>query len=190
MPKRSFFTTFKIAEICEVNPTTVQNWIKEKKLKAYVTPGGHRRVRREDLVAFMNEFGMPLPPELQERSPLVLIVDDETVILDLLTQVMQEGEEKVEVQCARGGVEALLMIGERKPDLLVLDIMMPGMNGFEVCRKLKASPGTRKIKIVAITGNHDPSVRSRILNAGADLFFTKPLDTAEFRAECLKLVKS
>jgi excisionase family DNA binding protein len=190
MPRRSFFTTFEISQICEVNPTTVQNWVKEKKLKAYVTPGGHRRVRREDLVAFMKEFGMPLPPDLRDLPPVILIVDDEVEVLELLKSVMYSGEEALELLCALGGVEALLMIGERKPDLLILDIMMPGMNGYEVCSKLKASASTRNIKIVAITGNHDPSVRDRILRAGADLFFTKPLNVREFRSECLKLMQS
>ncbi len=190
MPRRSFYTTFEISQICEVNPTTVQNWVKEKKLKAYVTPGGHRRVRREDLAAFMKGFGMPLPRELQGVPPLILIVDDETEVLEMLTCVLLGGEESLEVLSAQNGVEALLMIGDRKPDLLILDIMMPGMNGFEVCNKLKASPSTRNIKIVAISGDHERSVREGILSAGADLFFTKPLDVTEFRSECLRMLQS
>ncbi len=190
MPKRSFFTTFEISQICEVNPTTVQNWVKEKKLKAYSTPGGHRRIRRQDLAEFMREFGLPIPKDLQLDKRLVVIVDDETDVLDMLASVMSSGGEDLEVVTARGGVEALLLIGARQPDLLILDIMMPGMNGFEVCRKLKASKATAQIKIVAITGDHNPSVRERILQAGADLFFTKPLDVVQFRDESTKLMKS
>jgi excisionase family DNA binding protein len=190
MSKRSFFTTFEISQLCEVNPTTVQNWVKEKKLKAYTTPGGHRRIRREDLVEFMREFGLPIPRELQVARRLVLIVDDENEMLDMLTSVMLSGGDKLEVATARGGVEALLLIGARQPDLLVLDVMMPGMNGFEVCRKLKASATTAHIKIVAITGDHSPSLRQRILQAGADLFFTKPLDVVQFRDQSLKLIDS
>lgn len=189
MVKRTFFTTFEIGEICEVNPTTVQNWVKEKKLKAYVTPGGHRRVRKEDLKAFMNEFGMPIPPGLADTRPHVLIVDDEPEVLDMLKLVLESSGEELEIATARGGVEALLLIGERKPDLLILDIVLPGMNGIEVCTKLKSSPATRNIKIVAITGVHDPSLRVRILEAGADLFFFKPLDVAEFREASLKLIR-
>jgi excisionase family DNA binding protein len=188
MPKRSFFTTFEISQICEVNPTTVQNWVKEKKLKAYATPGGHRRVRRQDLAQFMREFGMPIPRELALDQRRVLVVDDEPEVRDMLMSVMQSGEEDLEVLPAGGGVEALLSIGARKPDLLILDIMMPGMNGFEVCRKLKASEATAGIKIVAITGDHNPNLRERILQAGADLFFTKPLDVVAFREECVKLL--
>ena len=61
MPRNSYYTTFEISQICQVNPTTVQNWVKEGKLKAFVTPGGHRRIQREDLLAFLKEFGMPIP---------------------------------------------------------------------------------------------------------------------------------
>lgn len=190
MPRRSYLTTFEISQICEVNPTTVQNWIKEKKLRAFLTPGGHRRVRKEDFVSFMKEFGMPLPAEFKESPSSILIVDDEEEVLDLLIAVMESGDEILRVEGLRNGVEALLSIGERKPDLLILDIMMPGMNGFEVCEKLKSAPPDRSLKIVAISGDHDPAIRERILAAGADLFFAKPFDMMMFRAECLNLMYS
>ncbi len=190
MTRRSFFTTFEISQICEVNPTTVQNWVKEKKLKAYVTPGGHRRIRRQDLEEFLRKFGMPIPARIVRGLPYVLIVDDETVVRDLLTSVMKSGDIDVEVAVAGGGVQALLMIGERKPDLLILDIIMPDLDGFEVCRRLKETPATQGIKIVAITGDHNPAVRDSILKAGADLFCSKPLDVAQFRKDCLKLIRS
>ncbi|MGD0308723.1 MAG: response regulator [Acidobacteriota bacterium] len=190
MSQKSFLTTFEISQICEVNPTTVQNWVKEKKLKAYVTPGGHRRVRREDLISFMKEFGMPIPTELAEVPTFILIVDDEKDIIDLLTSLMRITDGEIEIAGARSGVEALLIIGERKPDLLILDIMMPGMNGIEVCQRLKGSPVTQKIKIVAISGVPDPAIRQRALAAGADLFFPKPLDMISFRDSCFNLLHS
>jgi two-component system, OmpR family, response regulator len=189
MMRRSFYTTFEISQICGVNPTTVQNWVKGKKLKAFQTPGGHRRVSREDLVSFMKEFGMPIPSDLMQAPPLIMLVDDEIEILDMLESVITSGSEEVKIVTAQSGVEALLMIGESKPALLILDIMMPGMNGHEVCQKLKANPSTRNIKIVAITGDHDPAVKERILSAGADLFFTKPIDVIGFREQCLRLIQ-
>ena len=133
---------------------------------------------------------MPLPAEFKESPSYVLIVDDEEEILDLLIAVMESGDENLRVEGLRNGVEALLSIGERKPDLLILDIMMPGMNGFEVCEKLKSAPANRNLRIVAISGDHDPGIRDRILAAGADLFFAKPFDMMMFRAECLNLIYS
>jgi excisionase family DNA binding protein len=185
-----FFTTFEISQICGVNPTTVQNWVKSKRLKAFKTPGGHRRVRRQDLIAFMKEFGMPFPEGFSQNPPLVMIVDDETDILDILEELLKSGEKSINVVRAQSGIAALLMIGEYRPDLLILDIMMPGMNGFEVCQKLRASASTERMKIVAISGDHNPEIRERILKAGADLFFTKPLDIVGFRDQCFNLLQS
>jgi excisionase family DNA binding protein len=189
MQGRLFYTTFEISQICGVNPTTVQNWVKANKLKAFQTPGGHRRIRREDLVSFLKEFGMPVPPELAQNPPLVMIVDDEIDILDMLESLMQLGDRAVTIAKAQSGVEALLMIGESKPDLLILDIKMPGMNGYEVCKKLKSNPTTQNIRIVAISGDTAPAVREQVISSGADLFFTKPLDVVEFREQCFRLLQ-
>jgi excisionase family DNA binding protein len=188
MAGNQYYTTFKISRLCGVNPSTVQNWIKERKLRAFQTPGGHRRVSREDLIAFLNHFGMPVPQELERKPPRILIVDDEADVLNMIEELMLSGSSRVEIEKAQNGVEALLMIGERKPDLLVLDLMMPEMNGSEVCSRLKANPGTRNIRIAAISGDHNPDVKKRILRKGADLFFTKPLDLIEFRKRCFGLL--
>jgi CheY-like chemotaxis protein len=107
-----------------------------------------------------------------------------------LSDAFRAKNESANVATALGGVEALLLIGERKPDLLILDILMPGMNGFEVCKKLKEKPGTQNIKIVAITGHSDTDLKARILQAGADLFYRKPLNVMPFCQECLKLLKA
>ena len=109
--KRLFYTTFEISQICGVNPTTVQNWIKGKRLKAFQTPGGHRRVRREDLISFMKEFSMPLPEGLMQNPPLAMIVDDENDILDMLEELLKSGEVEINVVRAQSGIAALLMIG-------------------------------------------------------------------------------
>ena len=187
--KRLFYTTFEISQICGVNPTTVQNWVKGKRLKAFQTPGGHRRVAREDLISFLKEFGMPLPDGLVQNPPLAMIVDDEKDILDMLEDMLKSGDEDVSVVRAQSGVAALLLIGEYKPDLLILDIMMPGMNGFDVCQKLKANSSTQNVKIIAISGDHSPAVRERILSSGADFFYTKPLDIVGFREHCFNLLQ-
>ena len=108
----------------------------------------------------------------------------------MIEDLIHSGDANVEVKKAQSGVEALLMIGERKPDLLILDLKMPGMDGYEVCHKLKSSPGTRNIRIVAISGDHNDAVKERISETGADLFFTKPIDVVDFRTQCFKLLKN
>ncbi|MDR1726757.1 MAG: response regulator [Acidobacteriota bacterium] len=203
MQKRDFYTTFEISKICGVNPTTVQNWVKSNRLKAFQTPGGHRRVRHDDLLVFLREFGMPIPPgfEVEEAGspsgaapasratpPTILIVDDEEDVRIVIEGALRTEREGIDVIQARNGIDALLAIGRVRPDMVILDIMMPGMNGFEVCRRLKASPDLQDLIIVGISGNLEPEVRERILRAGADVFFTKPLNLVDFRDECYRLL--
>jgi len=194
MRKRAFFTTFEISQICGVNPTTVQNWVKTKRLKAFQTPGKHRRVRREDLVAFLTQFGMPIPPELgadetPNNLPVVLIVDDDADARNVIADTLRSRGYEINAMEAQNGVDALLAIGRTKPDMIILDVLMPNMNGYDVCERLKANNDTRMIKIVAISGDHSPEVRERILTAGADVFFTKPLDMVSFCDECFRLLE-
>jgi len=194
MRKRAFFTTFEISQICGVNPTTVQNWVKTKRLKAFQTPGKHRRVRREDLVAFLTQFGMPIPTELgadeaPKNLPLVLIVDDDADARNVIADALRASGDEINIMEARNGVDALLAIGRSKPDMIILDVLMPNMNGYDVCERLKTNNDTRKIKIVAISGDHSPEVCERILAAGADVFFTKPLDMVSFCDECFRLLE-
>ena len=194
MRKRAFFTTFEISQICGVNPTTVQNWVKTKRLKAFQTPGKHRRVRREDLVAFLTQFGMPIPPELEadetpNNLPVVLIVDDDADARNVIADTLRSRGYELNAMEAQNGVDALLAIGRTKPDMIILDVLMPNMNGYDVCERLKANNDSRMIKIVAISGDHSPEVRERILAAGADVFFTKPLDMVSFCDECFRLLE-
>jgi excisionase family DNA binding protein len=194
MQKRAFYTTFEISQICGVNPTTVQNWIKTKRLKAFQTPGRHRRVRREDLTAFLREFGMPIPSELEagevQKTPLtILIVDDDVDVGDVIADALQTAGGNINIMKAQNGVDALLMIGRSKPDMIILDIIMPNMNGYDVCERLKANNDSQDIKIIGISGDHSQHVHERIIAAGADMFFTKPLDLIGFRDECFRLLE-
>ena len=193
MRKREFYTTFEISQICGVNPTTVQNWVKSKQLKAFQTPGRHRRVRREDLVEFLREFDMPIPPgfdldEAQKFSPAILIVDDDEDVRNVIADALQSGDNDVNIMKARNGIDALIAIGQSKPDIIILDVIMPNMDGFDVCERLKANDNVRNVKIIGISGDHNPDLRERILAAGADMFFTKPLDLVGFRDECFRLL--
>ena len=123
-------------------------------------------------------------------SEKILVVDDDPIIVETIVQALEEDEFDYEVISASDGFEAGLQVNHFAPHLLILDIMMPGVNGYEVCEKLKSGPGTGKIKIVAISGDPGATVRERILDSGADLFFTKPLEIAKFRKKCFDLLKS
>lgn len=181
------FTTFEVAKACGVFHTTVINWVNKGKLKAHSTPGGHRRILFPDLIAFMNQFEMPIPSDLHQRAKRILIVEDDPSVQRMLQRALS-ALPGVEIQTCVGGLEALMAIGKEAPDLIVLDIRIPQVNGVEVCQVLKASEQTRPIKIIAITGEPLPAESESFLKAHVEAFFQKPLPTAELKAKALDLL--
>ncbi len=176
--KKEVFTTFEISQILQVNPTTVQNWAKNGMLQAYTTPGGHRRVRKADLIKFIEEYNFPFPDELKEERQSVLIVDDEAMVLETITKgIKYFAKGDWDILTASNGMDALLILGDRKPDLIILDIWLPDMDGFEVCRRIKErEPG---IGVISISGALESEQIKRIQETGADYFLSKPLKMEE-----------
>ena len=116
----------------------------------------------------------------------VMIVEDNPQNLELLEVYLEDLQPEVAVISANHGVEALDRVAEKKPDLILLDIMMPKMSGFEVCRHLKSSPDTRDILVVMITALSETGDIERATECGADDYLTKPVE----RAAVVNLVRT
>lgn len=184
MRQKSVFTTFEVAKLCHVSPLSIINWVNAGRLAAFRTPGGHRRIRREDLVRFMRENGIPVPDELRAGSgkPRVLVVDDEAGIRDVLSEHLSTREPSYEVSTAADGFEAGRQVATVRPEVVLLDLRMPGMDGFQVCKTIKADPETASTVVIAMTGYHSPDTESKILECGAVRCFAKPFEPSEVAA--------
>ena len=123
----------------------------------------------------------------QPPGKKVLIVDDDPGIKKLLTKMLSR--KHFEVETASDGFEAGIKVMEFKPGLIILDLIMPGMDGFEVCRRMKENSETSQIKILAITGYDTKENRNRIMEAGADGYLAKPLEKDPFIKQVEKLLK-
>lgn len=117
---------------------------------------------------------------VSDFRPTVLIADDEETFLSLMETVLDR-EGKYRLLLARDGEEALAITRRELPQLVLADISMPKLNGFEVCRQLKRDPLTAQIKVVLMTGFLESSYRGRMAEVGADDIFTKPFDLSDFR---------
>jgi excisionase family DNA binding protein len=182
---KSIYTTHEVSHLLHVNPRSVINWIEQSLLPSYRTPGGHRRIRRDDLLAFLRKHQIPTPESLVEGKFSVLIVDDEQEIVDIMKVFLQR-QGGYQIATASDGITALIEVGRAKPDLMILDIMIPGVDGIEVCRRIKADSNNRTV-IIAVSGNNEHE--DRILQSGADAFMSKPIDLEKLHTEAKRLLR-
>lgn len=174
--KTTNLSTFAIAELLHVDPGSVANWIDQGLLRAHRTPGGHRRVQVEDLIKFLREHKMPIPPELDTTPVRVLVVDDEENVARLIARAVRSRFPDFEVIEANDGFRAGTTIATVRPDVVILDLRMPGMDGYEVCRMIKSQETTRHAEVIAMTAYPSPESEQRILECGARVCLSKPLD--------------
>ncbi len=185
-PTKDTYSTHDVAKICCVTPTTVIRWIEDGLIPAFKTVGGHRRVRRDDLERVCRERSIPFNLESGGEVGRILVVDDEPVVLELVRDVVKELSARFEVEVAKDAFDAGRLVASFKPQLIFMDLMMPGVDGFEVCTRLKRDAATVNIEIIAITGYFTEANTERILNAGAAACLRKPLDVMEVRARVIE----
>jgi len=171
------YTVPEAAKICSVSRTTLWRWVKYGELKGFPTPRGIYKIREKDLKSFIRTKMKHLPLDGLFQTKKILIVDDDKDIVEVLSQMLSLVGYRTEK--AFDGFEAGGKILQFKPDLMILDLYMPGINSFEVCKQIKINSDTSHIKIIALTGFDTPENRDRIMKAGADSFMTKPVNKTE-----------
>ena len=172
----SLLTSHQAGALIQVNPSSINKWVKEGRIPAFRTPGGHRRIRAGDLVAFLTTHNMPVPRSLSPASrQRLLIVDDDPKVLASLERVLKPYANRVELALCDNGIEALVKVGSFRPHMIVLDVFMPHLDGIEVCRRLHANPDTKEIDVVMASGQLTPELEKKALEAGARRVTSKPL---------------
>lgn len=168
MNASTLYSTKQIAELCNVSIWTAIRWIDAGELPAYRTPGGRRRVAVDDLRAFLERFRMPIPRELSRQR--VLIVDDDPLVLKAAQRQLRH---RYDVVVAATGYDGLVLAGSTGPDVIVLDLFMPEVDGFEVCASIRRSMTVANVTVIALTGRFTDEVKRRALKAGADVCLAK-----------------
>ena len=170
-------TSHEVGALLQVNPSSVKKWVNEGRIAAFRTPGGHRRIRVADLVDFLHRHAMPIPRPLAAASKRrLLIVDDDLMHLRALERRLKPYASRVQMEVTQNGIDALVMVGSFKPDLIVLDVFMPELDGLEVCRRLKLNAETRHIGVIVNSAHLTRAVEENALSAGALTCVPKPMD--------------
>lgn len=146
-------TAGEVSRMFRVSRQAVSAWIRLGKIPAFKTPGGRHRILRSDINRFFQKNNHPIPSELRQDRSHILIVDDEPSVLDILLRLISTRYPRVGVDTAGDGISALEKIAQSTPDLLILDIRMPRMDGLEVIRRLRNEPAYGTIKILPMSGD-------------------------------------
>ena len=172
---KELFTTGEAAEICRVSQQTIIRCFDSGRLEGFRVPGSRfRRIPRDSLIKFMRENAIPLEG-LDSGKKKVLIVDDDAEIVDLLVEVLTR-DGRFDVKSASSGYEAGIQTQRFRPDLILLDYMLPDVNGNVVCHTIRRNPEFENIKIIIVSGVIKQEEIDQLLKTGAEDFIKKPFD--------------
>lgn len=195
--KTIVYSALEVANICGVVNQTAINWIRNGYLKAFSTPGGQYRIYLEDLVDFMKDRNMKIPTELLEASQQkksisasILIVDDDRGLNQVVTKFIEKEIPDLSIFQAFDGFEAGAIMAEKKPNIILLDLDLPGVNGEDLFKKINASEEFDKPVVCVMTAFKDETVLDRLKDNGVENFFIKPLNLVEISDTVKDLVKN
>ena len=185
---KQVFTTGEAAEVCKVSQQTIIRCFDSGRLHGFRVPGSRfRRIPRAELLRFMKANDIPTDV-LESSRKRVLVVDDDEQIVELFVDVLGR-DDRFEIKTAGTGYDAGLMTEQFKPHLILLDYMLPDINGNLVCERIKANPDLGDTKIIIMSGVVNQDEISALKNSGADDFVKKPFNIEQLIQRMAELVE-
>ncbi len=183
MEQKQSFSTSEVAQFCHVTPDTIRKWAEADRIKVFKTPGGHRRIRLDDLVSFMRENDIPLNADLRTGGTKILVVDEDPSLFAIVKRFLERSNTSFEVETASSGFEAGHQIGVFAPKVVFLDIGLSGIDAAEVCRFIKAAHGNNgsEVHIIATTDSNSEEVAQHAKDIGASFCLQKPFNPDDLR---------
>jgi excisionase family DNA binding protein len=166
-----WLTLGQAARFLGVAQSTIRKWSDNGQVPTFYTPGGHRRYRRTDLNAFLDRSG---PAARVKEGPTVLLIDDDQGVRELVRITLEQ--EGYQVREAGSADEGMTAIEEARPDLVLLDVLMPHVDGWEMLRRMQERYGTGAIPVVMFSGSAQDASRAEAASRGARGFVGKPFD--------------
>ncbi len=179
---KKFITPAQAAKLLHVSPVTIRYWAADGKLNFITTAGGHRRFKLSDIEALQN-IG-----EKIDKQPIILVVEDNELHAELVVDFLHSFTATYKIIIAKNGFEAGALVHSEIPKLIILDIMMPGLDGFAVCEQIRSNSTTKHIPIIAMSGFSDPETIVKITKSGADAFLNKPININIFNKTVQKFL--
>ncbi len=175
---KTVFTTGEAAKICKVSQQTIIRCFDNGQLKGFRVPGSRfRRIPRDMLYKFMKDNGIPTDA-LESGKRKVLLVDDDVELVELMTKVLEE-DGRFEIRTANTGFDAGMLVKEYRPDMIVLDVMLPDINGKEVCHRVRGDHTLEDVRILCISGMVEEDKIADLMTSGANEFLQKPFEVEQ-----------
>ncbi len=192
MRSRQVLSTGQLAKLCGVDHRTVLRWIQSGYIKAFKLPSarGDNRIPRAECLRFMRERGIPVPPELsagEVTKNLALVVEDDRDMASLIQVYLKRLG--FDSQRGRDGFEAGSLLHKLKPELLLLDLNIPLMDGFKVLEYVRETPELAGISVLVVSGMSEKDL-NQALAAGADRVLAKPFDEEQFKNTVTELLNA
>ena len=179
-PFKAYLTTNQAAALLMVSAVTIRNWVRRGWLHSELTAGGHRRILRKEIERFAREKDIAIQsPDTGRRR--VLVVDDDEQFANLLAACIGEIDATIDIRVAVNSFDAGTVIRDFEPQIVVLDLLMPGLSGVDICRRLKSDPLTRAIQVIGVTGLTDPANHQDFIDSGAMVCLSKPIEAEKLR---------
>ena len=185
---KTVFTTGEAAKICKVSQQTIIRCFDSGQLKGFRVPGSRfRRIPREQLFSFMKDNGIPTDA-LESGKRKILIVDDDEELVELLGDVfIKDG--RFDVRMTNNGFDAGMLVKEFRPDVVVLDVMLPDINGKEVCQRVRSDSALDDVRIICISGMVESDKVADLKAAGANDFMQKPFAVEKLMERVCELLE-
>ena len=185
---KTVFTTGEAAKICKVSQQTIIRCFDNGSLKGFRVPGSRfRRIPRDQLFSFMKDNGIPTDA-LESGKRKLLIVDDDEELVELMADLF-ERDGRFDIRTANNGFEAGMLVKEFRPDLVVLDVMLPDINGKEVCQRVRSDLSLEAVRIICISGMVEQDKIEELREAGANDFMHKPFSVEKLLDRACELLE-
>jgi len=187
--QKQVFSTGEAAAICKISQQTIIRCFDTGRLEGFRVPGSKfRRIPRESMIKFMRENDIPLDLLEEAGRQKVLVVDDDPEIVELMVDVF-ERDGRFEVRTANSGYDAGVLTQEFRPDLMVLDYMLPDVNGNVVCKTIRQNSAFNHMRIIIVSGVINQEEIEQLMDVGADAFLKKPFSIDELVNQMVELLK-
>ena len=179
---RESFSTSDVARYCHVTPDTIRKWAEAGRIRVFKTPGGHRRIRREDLLRFLQGNQIPLHPDLLGGMTSFLVIAPDQAPIDAIREFLEKSQIPFQLAVAMDSFDAGRHAAGVKPDVVFLDLQMRAPDASEICRRLRSLPDLDATTVIGLESSGDGYSAAEIAEHGVSLCVRKPINAEELRS--------